>query len=528
MALRIREALISAYDKTGLDSFAGTLKSYGVRIVSTGGTAAYLRERGFEVTTVAELTGAGELFGGRVKTLHPYVFAAILARPDHPEDLQQLKDMGIAPIDLVVVNLYPFAETIAQPGVTLAQAIEQIDIGGIALIRAAAKNHEGVAVVVDPRDYDRVARELQTYNGSVTVSLRKRLAVHAFQISAQYDATITNYLDAFVQKDYAPSEATAAASVFPRQLVISAERIAALRYGENSHQLAAVYRRTGSIETSLAAAQQLQGKELSYNNIGDSEAALELVREFERPAVGIIKHANPCGVALGSSLAEAYRDALACDPDAAFGGVVGCNREVDAATAEQIGEVFTEVVVAPSFVAGALEILKRKKNLRLLATGPFTPRSSEPMIRSFVGGFLVQDRDTAFVPRDKWRRMSEVGLEDEKDFDGLDFAMRVAKWVKSNAIVLTTRTATVGVGAGQMSRVDALRLAIQKARSPIAGCFLASDAFFPFRDSIDLIASHKIRAIIQPGGSVRDEEVVAACNEHKIPMYFTGRRHFRH
>jgi phosphoribosylaminoimidazolecarboxamide formyltransferase/IMP cyclohydrolase len=528
MSLRIRQALVSVYDKSGLDSLAGTLKSYGVRIISTGGTAAYLKEHEFEVTTVAELTGAAELFGGRVKTLHPYIFAGILARPDHAEDIRQLKEMGMEPIDMVVVNLYPFAETIAQPGVTLPQAIEQIDVGGIALIRAAAKNNEGVAVVVDPRDYDRVARELKTYDGGVTLNLRRRLAVRAFQTSAQYDATIANYLDSLAQKDFTPSEETAAMSVFPRHLVVAAERMAPLRYGENSHQLAAVYRRIGSIETSLASAHQLHGKELSYNNIGDGEAALELVREFDRPAVAILKHANPCGVALGDSLAEAYRDALACDPDSAFGGVVGCNREVDTGTADQIAEVFTEVVIAPSFAGNALAILKRKKNVRLLATGPFTARSAEPMIRSFVGGFLVQDRDMAFVPRDKWRRMTEAALEDEKDFDGLEFAMRVVKWIKSNAIVLTTRVRTVGIGAGQMSRVDALRLAIQKARSPIEGCYLASDAFFPFRDSIDFVAPHKIRAIIQPGGSVRDEDVIATCNEHKIPMYFTGRRHFRH
>jgi phosphoribosylaminoimidazolecarboxamide formyltransferase/IMP cyclohydrolase len=528
MSLRIRQALISVHDKTDLESLAGTLKSYGVRILSTGGTAAYLKDRGFEVTSVADVTGAGELFGGRVKTLHPYIFAGILARPDHPEDRQQLEQMGLAPIDLVVVNLYPFAETIAQPSVTLAQAIEQIDIGGIALIRAAAKNHEAVTVVVDPRDYDRVSRELQSCDGGVTANLRKRLALRAFQASAQYDATIAGYLDSLAQKDFTPSDQTAAISVFPRHLVVAAERTATLRYGENSHQLAAVYRRIGAIETSLASARQLHGKELSYNNIGDGEAALELAREFDLPAAAIIKHANPCGVAVGETLAEAYRDALSCDPDSAFGGVVGCNREVNAATAEQIVEVFTEVVIAPSFADDALEILKRKKNLRLLATGPFTARSAEPMIRSFVGGFLVQDRDTSFVPRDKWRRMTDVGLEDENDLDGLDFAMRVVKWIKSNAIVLTTRTATVGIGAGQMSRVDSIRLAIQKARRPIEGCFLGSDAFFPFRDSIDLVAPHKIRAIIQPGGSVRDEEVIAACNEYKIPMYFTGRRHFRH
>jgi phosphoribosylaminoimidazolecarboxamide formyltransferase/IMP cyclohydrolase len=528
MPHRIRQALISVHDKTDLDSLAGTLKSYAVRMISTGGTAAYLKEHGFEVTPVADLTGAAELFGGRVKTLHPHIFAGILARPNYPEDARELEQMGLAPIDLVVVNLYPFIETIAQPGVTLAQAIEQIDIGGIALIRAAAKNHDAVAVVVDPRDYDRVGREMQSYDGAVTATLRKRLAIRAFQTSTEYDAAIANYLDSLAQKDFTPSDQTAAISVFPRHLVVAAERTATLRYGENPHQLAAVYRRTGPIETSLVTTRQLRGKELSYNNIGDGEAALELVREFDRPAVAIIKHANPCGVALGDSPAIAYRDALACDPDSAFGGVVGCNREVDAPTAEQIAEVFTEVVIAPSFAADALEVLKRRKNLRLLATGPFTPRSAEPMIRSFVGGFLVQDRDASFVPRDKWRRVTEVALEDEKDLDALDFAMRVVKWVKSNAIVLTTRTRTVGIGAGQMSRVDSLRLAIQKARSPLEGCYLASDAFFPFRDSIDSIAPHKIRAIVQPGGSVRDEEVVAACNEYKIPMYFTGRRHFRH
>lgn len=528
MALRIRQALVSVYDKSNLEILAGALKSYGVRLISTGGTAAFLRERGFEVTAVSDLTGQAEILGGRVKTLHPKIFAAILARPDRSEDVEQLRQMGMEPIDMVVCNLYPFAQTVAKPDVTLAEAIEQIDIGGIALIRAAAKNHEGVAVVVDPDDYDRVVRELQAFNGGITSRLRKRLALRAFQTSAQYDSAIVNYLDSLIQKDYVPSEEVAAASVFPRHLVITAERIAQLRYGENSHQLAAVYRRMGSPETSVAGAEQLHGKPLSYNNIADSETALELVREFDRPAAAIIKHANPCGVAVGDSLAEAYRQALACDPVSAFGGIVGCNREVDIATAEQIAEIFTEVVIAPSFSEEALERLKRKKNLRLLATGEFTPRYAEPMIRSFVGGFLVQDRDISFVPREKWRRVTEAGLESEEDLDGLEFAWRVAKWVKSNAVVITTRTATVGIGAGQMSRVDSMRLAVEKARSPIEGCFVASDGFFPFRDSIDEIAKHKVRAIIQPGGSVRDNEVIAACNEHGIAMYFTGRRHFRH
>ncbi len=528
MTVRIRQALVSVHDKTGLETLAGTLKNYGVRIISTGGTAKYLQERGFEVVSVADLTRSPEMFGGRVKTLHPYIFAGILARRDRPEDLAQLEQMGLAPIDMVVVNLYPFAETIAQPGATLPQAVEQIDIGGIALIRAAAKNHDGVAVVVDPADYDRVARELQAGNGCLSKTLCRHLALRAFQTSSEYDATIATYFESLEPKEHIPSEGTAAVSVFPRNLVIAAERVASLRYGENSHQLAAVYRRIGPIETSLATAQQLHGKELSYNNIGDGEAALELVREFSQPAAAIIKHANPCGVALGETLAEAYRAALACDPDSAFGGVVACNRPVDKATAEPIAEIFTEVVIAPSFTDEALDILRKKKNLRLLATGPFSERSSEPMIRSFVGGFLVQDRDLGFIPREKWRCMTEVQLTDERDLDGLDFAMRVVKWVKSNAIVLTTRTATVGIGAGQMSRVDSLRIAIAKARSPIAGCYLASDAFFPFRDSIDLIAPHKIRAIIEPGGSVRDEDVIAACNEHRIPLYFTGRRHFRH
>jgi len=528
MPLRIRQALISVFDKTNLDVLAGALQNYGVRMISTGGTAEYLNQHNFQVTSVAEFTGQGELFGGRVKTLHPMIFAGILARPDIPRDLEQLRAMGMEPIDIVVVNLYPFAETIARPGVTLPEAIEQIDIGGIALIRAAAKNHTGVVVVVDPMDYDRIVQDMEMHNGAVSPALRKRLAVRAFHTSAQYDATIANFLDAVSEKDYIPREDVAGASVFPAHLTITAERVAALRYGENPHQLAAVYRRPGTAETSLAAAEQLHGKPLSYNNIADGQAALEMVRDFDKPAVTIVKHANPCGLAVGATLAAAYRAALATDPEAAFGGIVGCNRPLDAETARAIAEIFTEVVIAPAYAPDALEVLRAKKNLRLLATGPFTPKTGEPMVRSFVGGFLVQDRDIAFVPRSKWRRMTEVGLDNEPDFEGLEFAWRVVKWVKSNAIVITSRTATIGIGAGQMSRVDAMRLAIMKARAPIEGAFLASDAFFPFRDSIDEIAKHKIKAIVQPGGSVRDEEVIAACNEHKIPMYFTGQRHFRH
>jgi phosphoribosylaminoimidazolecarboxamide formyltransferase/IMP cyclohydrolase len=528
MPLVIRQALISVYDKTNLNAFASSLKSRGVRMISTGGTAAYLKERGFEVVSVADLTGQAELFGGRVKTLHPKIFAGILARPNVPADLEQLREMGMAPIDMVVVNLYPFAETIGRPGVTLPEAVEQIDVGGVSLIRAAAKNQDGVVVIVDPADYDRVAQELEIHRGAVSPALAKRLAVRAFQTTAQYDATIANYLDALVQKEYVPAEDMAGASVFPHHLAITGERISALRYGENPHQVAGVYRRTGSTETSIAGARQLQGKPLSYNNIVDGEAALEIVRDFDPPAVVIVKHSNPCGLAVGDTPAEAYRAALACDPESAFGGVVGVNREVDRDTAEQIAALFTEVVVAPSFTLEALDALKSKKHLRLLLAGEFTGRTTEPMIRSFVGGFLVQDRDISTLTRDKWRRMTTAALEDERDFAGLEFAWRAVKWVKSNAIVITRRTATVGIGAGQMSRVDSMRLAIMKARSPIEGCYLASDAFFPFRDSIDEIARHQIKAIVQPGGSVRDEEVIAACNEHGIPMYFTERRHFRH
>jgi phosphoribosylaminoimidazolecarboxamide formyltransferase/IMP cyclohydrolase len=528
MPLRIRQALISVYDKTGLGSLAGTLQQFGTRLISTGGTAAFLREQGFDVNSVADVTGQAELFGGRVKTLHPYVFASILARPDHPEDREQLGEMNLEPIDMVVCNLYPFAETVAKPGVAFDEAIEQIDIGGIALIRAAAKNHAAVAVVVDPEDYDRVIQELETNKGEIGEELALRLALRAFQTSAKYDSTIADYLHSIVARGALEAGVADGEAVFPQHLVIAADRVSTLRYGENSHQLAAVYRRVGTSETSIARSRVLHGKPLSYNNIADAETALEMVREFEAPTITILKHANPCGTATADTLVEAYRDALACDPDSAFGGIVGANRELDAATAEEIGKIFTEVVVAPSFADDALEILTRKKNLRLLATGEFTTRSSEPMIRSFVGGFLVQDRDIAYVSREGWSCPTEAKLEDEADFRALEFAWRVVKWVKSNAIVITTANATIGVGAGQMSRVDAMRLAIGKARTSVEGGYLASDAFFPFRDSIDEIAKHKIKAIVQPGGSVRDEEVIQACNEHGIPMYFTGRRHFRH
>lgn len=509
----MKRALISVSDKTGLVEFARKIAELGWEIVSTGGTARTLEEAGIKVTEISRLTDFPEILDGRVKTLHPKVHGGILAK-NTPEHFQVLKEQGIVPIDLVVVNLYPFQQTIARPGVSLDEAIENIDIGGPTMVRAAAKNYQRVAIVVNPQKYGEILSELEE-KGEISIATRERLALEAFQHTAQYDAAIANYLAGKFTNEQ-----------FPEQYIVVGQKKQDLRYGENPHQKAAFYVFPGNTQGTIAGARQLQGKELSYNNIVDIEAAWTLVQEFEQPAACIIKHTNPCGTALGENLVEAYQRALAADPVSAFGGIIGLNRQVDKETAEKIAETFMEAVVAPGFAPDALEVLKKKQNLRLLEIEP-VQEQSEYWLEKVSGGFLVQDLDKKTV------NLEELQVVTEKkptaaELEELLFAWKVVKHVKSNAIVVTKDRQTIGVGAGQMNRVGAANIAFKQAGEKVQGAVLASDAFFPFRDTVDAAAKAGIKAIIQPGGSIRDEESIQACNEHGITMVFTGVRHFKH
>ncbi len=510
----IRRAVLSVWHKEGLVALARFLAERDVELISTGGTARALREAGLAVTAVDEVTGFPEILGGRVKTLHPGIAGGILGRAGHDGDAAQMEQHGIRPIDLVVVNLYPFEQTIARPGCTRGEAVEDIDIGGPTMVRAAAKNHDRVAVVVDPADYGALIEEIAAGDGGVSQATRERLAAKAFRHTAAYDAAIAGYL-------------TPEDEPFPERHTLSMERLAVLRYGENPHQQAALYGEAGFRGPSVATAAQLGGKALSYNNLADADGALALLREFEQPAAVIVKHTNPCGAARDDgSLSAAFRAALACDPKSAFGGIVALNRVVDLAAAEAVAETFFEVVLAPGFEEDALARLRRKKNLRLLRVDHL----GEPAVgaldcKRIRGGYLLTEWD------EQLRGESRVATEREPTADelaALDFAWRVCKHVRSNAIVLTGRDQTVGIGAGQMSRVDAVEIAVQKAALPTAGTVMASDAFFPFRDGVDAAADAGVTAVIQPGGSVRDDEVVAACDERGLAMIFTGMRHFRH
>ena len=509
----MKRALISVSDKTGLVEFGRKIAELGWEIVSTGGTARTLEEAGIKVTEISRVTDFPEILDGRVKTLHPKVHGGILAK-NTPEHFQVLKEQGIVPIDLVVVNLYPFQQTIARPGVSLDEAIEKIDIGGPTMVRAAAKNYQRVAIVVNPQKYGEILSELEE-KGEISIATRERLALEAFQHTAQYDAAIANYLAGKFTNEQ-----------FPEQYIVVGQKKQDLRYGENPHQKAAFYVFPGNTQGTIAGARQLQGKELSYNNIVDIEAAWTLVQEFEQPAACIIKHTNPCGTALGENLVEAYQRALAADPVSAFGGIIGLNRQVDKETAEKIAETFMEAVVAPGFAPDALEVLKKKQNLRLLEIEP-VQEQSEYWLEKVSGGFLVQDLDKKTV------NLEELQVVTEKkptaaELEELLFAWKVVKHVKSNAIVVTKDRQTIGVGAGQMNRVGAANIAFKQAGEKVQGAVLASDAFFPFRDTVDAAAKAGIKAIIQPGGSIRDEESIQACNEHGITMVFTGVRHFKH
>ena len=512
----IRRALLSVWDKRELVAFAHGLADAGVELISTGGTASALREAGLSVIDVATVTGAAGILDGRVKTLHPSVHGGILARRDLDAHMATIAALGIAPIDLVVVNLYPFEGTVAA-GAGYDEAVEMIDIGGPALIRAAAKNHAGVTVVTDPDDYDPVLVALRAED-QVPMQLRRQLAAKAFARTAAYDAAIARWF------------AAGQGDPFPEQLTVSASRRQRLRYGENPHQQAAFY--ITDKEHGIGAALQVQGKELSYNNLADADAAQELARAFSRPAVAIVKHANPCGVAVDDDLGQAYAKALACDPVSAYGGIVALNRSLDAATAEQITKLFTEVVIAPDADADARALLEAKPNLRLLLTGELAPPSGELLLRSVAGGLLVQERDDAGLDDLELKVVTERAPSAAELAD-LRFAFAVCKHVRSNAIVLARDGATIGIGAGQMSRLDSVAIAVRKAReaggdAATRGCVVASDAFFPFADGLEAALAAGATAAIQPGGSMRDAEVIAAADRAGAAMVLTGRRHFRH
>ena len=506
--MKIARALISVSDKTGVVELARELVDLGVEVVSSGGTARALAEAGVPVTKVADVTGAPEILGGRVKTLHPKIHGGILADRHDPDHVKQIAEQGIEPFDLVVCNLYPFERAVSHPSTQEKDAIEQIDVGGPAMVRAAAKNFHSVAVVVDPSEYDGVLKEIRT-DGEVSDACRRRLALQAFQHTASYDSAIAAWLSGQER--------------FPEHLILPFHKVMDLRYGENPHQKAAFYRSTESA-LGLADSDQLHGKELSFNNLLDVDAAWKLACDLEEPAVAIVKHSNPCGVAAAEDLATAYRLALECDRTSAFGGIVALNATCDFDTARQIAEIFTEVIVAPAYDDEALEVLQAKKNVRILVAPQDIPPELD--MRRVAGGLLLQTPDVLEGMEDI-RVVTELQPEPEQWAD-LRFAWTVCKHVKSNAIVLAKDRVAVGVGAGQMSRVEATELAARRAGDRARGSAAASDAFFPFRDGVEAAIAAGARCIIQPGGSVRDDEVIAAANEHNVPMVFTGRRHFRH
>jgi len=518
----IKQALISVSDKTGVLEFAKGLQQLGVTILSTGGTAKILADNGIPVTEVADYTGFPEMLDGRVKTLQPKVHAGILARRDLPEHAATLEKYSIPTIDLVVVNLYPFGATVAKPECTLTDAIENIDIGGPTMVRAAAKNHQHVAIVTDSNDYSNILTEMHANGGAVSSATRFDLAKKAFSHTAAYDSAISNYLTT-VQADGTRSE-------YPTQINFNFAKVQDMRYGENPHQNAAFYRDLNAVPGGIADYTQLQGKELSYNNIGDADAAWECVKTFEQPACVIVKHANPCGVAIADAPLNAYQLAYKTDPTSAFGGIIAFNRELDAETATAItANQFVEVIIAPSMTEAARQVVTAKQNVRLL-TVPLSKSHNQYDVKRVNGGLLVQSPDTLDVQAEQLRVVSKEQPSADQLKDLL-FAWRVAKYVKSNAIVFCKDGRTLGVGAGQMSRVDSTRIATIKAQNAtcsLVDSVVASDAFFPFRDGVDVLAEAGAKAVIQPGGSMRDEEVIAAADEHGLVMVFTGYRHFRH
>jgi len=518
---KIKKALISVTDKTGIVEFAKGLASFGVEILSTGGTAAQLKSSGIAVKDVSDYTGFPEMMHGRLKTLHPKVHGGILCRRDNPDDMQAMAQHGIVTFELVVVNLYPFEATIAKGGVTDQEAIEQIDIGGPTMVRAAAKNFAFVTIATRPEQYAAVLDEI-TAHGCTSLELRRKLAGEAFAHTARYDRAIANYFAG--EKAEGP---------FPSTIALMLHRKTVLRYGENPHQQAALYAGEEGGTANVINAQQLHGKELSYNNILDLDSALAIVRDFTDPAAVVIKHKNPCGAAVADSLAEALRQAMAGDPLSAFGSVLGLNRVVDAPTAEVLATpgLFVEAIAAPDFAPEALEILttrpKWKTNVRLLKVGELTGQQGRWAFRCLEGGALMQEADVLADPENEWK-VATTAAPAAAQMADLRFAWALVRHVKSNAIVVAKNRMLLGAGAGQMSRVDSVEIAIKKAQDRVSGSVLASDAFFPFADSIDKAAAAGITAVIQPGGSRNDEEVIAACNRHGLAMIFTGRRHFKH
>lgn len=506
-----RRALISVSDKAGVTDLARGLAALGWEIVSTGGTARAIADAGVTVTLVDEVTGFPEILGGRVKTLHPAVHGGILARRDLESDRADLERQAIAPIDLVVCNLYPFQQTVARAGVTLSEAVEQIDIGGVTLLRAAAKNFTHVAVVTDPSDYDAVLKEIRE-SGAVSEETRRALALKAFEHTAAYDAAISRYL-----------QGELGGEAFPSTLALDFSFASTFRYGENPHQSGALYRLPGG--SGVAGARQLHGKGMSFTNWLDADGAWLAANDFDTPTVAIIKHASPCGIATADSLADAYRAALASDPISAFGGVVAVNRSLNLSTAQAIDEIFTEIVMAPAFDEDALALLRGKKNRRLLEVPPSAGGRAWDL-RGIDGGLLVQDRDFP-DPSEGWTVATERAPTDD-EMAALRFAWRAVRHVKSNAILFANGTATVGIGTGQPSRVDSVRLAAEKAGDEARGAVMASDAFFPFPDGVEAAVEAGVMAVVQPGGSIRDELVIAAANKAGLAMMFTGRRHFRH
>jgi len=520
MAQAIRRALISVSNKTGIVELAQNLSDWGIELLSTGGTAGLIAENGIAVTEISDHTGFPEMMAGRVKTLHPKVHGGILGRRGIDDEVMRQHD--IAPIDLVIINLYPFQQTVANPDCSLEDAIENIDIGGPAMVRAAAKNHADVTIVVDPADYALILGEMESGANGVTDETRFSLAIKAYEHTAQYDGAIANYFGCMVQKTEDRE--------FPRSLNLQFHHAQSMRYGENPHQSAAFYTERDNGEASVATAKQLQGKALSFNNIADTDAALECVKQFEQPACVIVKHANPCGVALDDNIHHAYQRAFSTDPESAFGGIIAFNQKLDAATAQAIvARQFVEVIIAPAVDDAASEVIASKENIRLLICGQWQHSPADRYdFKRVNGGLLVQNVDQAL--HQKLDVVSESKPDDRQMKDML-FAWQVAKFVKSNAIIYARNNMTIGVGAGQMSRINSARIAAIKAghaELEVAGSVMASDAFFPFRDGIDAAHEVGISAIIQPGGSMRDDEVIQAANEHGIAMVFTGMRHFRH
>ncbi|MBP1995791.1 bifunctional phosphoribosylaminoimidazolecarboxamide formyltransferase/IMP cyclohydrolase [Paenibacillus eucommiae] len=515
--MTIRRALISVSDKAGIVEFAGELAKLGVEIISTGGTQSLLKDKGVPVIGISEVTGFPEIMDGRVKTLHPAVHSGLLAVRDNEEHQESMKKLGLDYIDLVIVNLYPFAETIAKPGVTYEDAIENIDIGGPTMLRSAAKNHAFVTVVVDAADYGQVLEEVRA-GGDTNLETRKRLAAKVFRHTGSYDALIGDYLSKQVGE------------VFPERYTVTYEKVQELRYGENPHQKAAFYRKPLAEAGTITTSEQLHGKELSYNNINDANTALLIVKEFSEPAVVAIKHMNPCGVGIGVNVLEAFQKAHAADPTSIFGGIVAANRTIDAATAQLLSEIFLEIILAPDFSPEALEILTKKKNIRLLKISGLdqaAERQPEHVITSVEGGMLVQDSDAYQLTEADIEVVTERAPSDE-ELKQLLFAWKVVKHVKSNAIVLASNDMTVGVGAGQMNRVGAAKIAIEQAGEKAVASVLASDAFFPMGDTLEMAAKAGVTAAIHPGGSIKDEDSIRVANENGMALIKTGVRHFKH